>query len=75
MNTFKDYHGFYLNVDVLLFSSVFETFRKEFIYSFELDPAHCLFTSGYRWDTLLRFTDGNLKLMSVIENYNSFKAQ
>ena len=55
MNALKDYHGFYLNVDVLLFSTVFETFRKEFIYSFELDTTHCLFTSGYRLDTLLRF--------------------
>ena len=59
----------YLNVDVLLFTSLFETFRKEFIYSFELDPTHCLFTSDYGGDVMLRFTDGNLNLMSNIEKY------
>ena len=38
MNTMKDYHDLYLKVDVLLLTCVFETFRKESISSFELDP-------------------------------------
>ena len=38
MNTVKS--NLYLNVDVLLLTCVFETFRKESINYFELDPAH-----------------------------------
>ena len=48
---------------------LFETFRNESINSFELDPAHCSSTPGYRWDAMLRFTDVNLKLISDIEKY------
>ena len=36
----KYHHGFYLKVDDFLLTSVFETFRKEPINSFELYPAH-----------------------------------
>ena len=46
---------------------VFETFRKESINSFELDHAHYLSTHGYSWDTMLRFTDVNWKLILDIE--------
>ena len=52
MNIMKDYHDLYLKVDVLLLTSVFETFRKESINSFELDFAHYLSTSGYSWDAM-----------------------
>ena len=37
MNFMKDYYEMYLKVDVLLLASVFETFRKESMNSFELD--------------------------------------
>ena len=40
---------------------------KESINSFELDPAHYLSTPGYSWNTVLRFTDVNSKLVSGIE--------
>ena len=54
---------------MFLLVCVFETFRKESINSFELDPVHYLSTPGCGWDAMLRFTDINLKLMSDIENY------
>ena len=53
MNTMKDYHDLYLKVDVLLLACVFETFRKESITSFELDPAHYLPIPSYTWDAML----------------------
>ena len=46
MDTMKDYHDLYLKVDVLLLTCVFETFRKESLNSFELDPAYYLSTPG-----------------------------
>ena len=48
---------------------VFETFQKESINSFEVDPAHYLFTLGFSSDAMLRLTDVNLKLISGIEKY------
>ena len=47
-----------------------ETFRKESINCFEVNPARYLSTPGYSWDTMLRFTDVNLKLTSDIEKYS-----
>ena len=46
---------------------MFETFRKESINFFELDPAPYLSTPGYSWDVMLSFTDVDLKLISDIE--------
>ena len=65
----KDYRHFLLTVDVLLWSFVFETLRKESISYFELDPDHYLSTPGYSWNEMLRFVDANLKLISDTEKY------
>ena len=54
MNILRDYHDLYSKVYVLLLACIFETFRKESINSFELDPAHYLSTLGFIWDTMLR---------------------
>lgn len=40
----------------LLLACVFETFTKESMKSFELNPVHCLSTPGYTWDAKKRFT-------------------
>ena len=46
---------------------MFETFRKEFINFVE---SCSLFSAPvYRWDTRLRFTDVNLRLISDIKKY------
>ena len=47
MNTMNDSHDVHLKIDVLLLACLFETFRKEPINSFKLDPAHFLSTPGY----------------------------
>ena len=60
---------FVLKSQFLFLACVFETFRKESVNSFELDPAHYLSTPVYIWDVLLKFTDVNLKLISDIEKY------
>ena len=46
-----------------LLTCVLETFRKESIYSFVLDPSHYLSTPGYSWHVILSVTNVNLKLI------------
>ena len=74
MNTAKDYHDLYLKVGALLLACGFETFRKESVNSFELDSSHYLSTLGIRWDSMLRFSDFNSKLISVIEKDQFIKS-
>ena len=40
MEHFKDYHGLYNKVDVLLLADVFENFRNICLENYKLDPAH-----------------------------------
>ena len=51
-----------------LLTCVLETFRKESIYSFVLDPSHYLSTPGYSWHVILSVTNVNLKLYQFIES-------
>ena len=74
MNTMKDYHNLYLQVDFLLLSCVFESFRKESMNFCELDPAYYLSTTGYSWYAMLKFTNVDLKLFSDIEKYQLIKS-
>ena len=53
----------------LILTCVFQTFKKESINSFELDPYYYLSAHGYRWNAMLSFTDVNSKLISDIGNY------
>ena len=64
----------YLKVGVLSLSCVLETYKKESINSFELDPAYYLSSPGYSWDAMLRFTDINVKLISDIKKYQFFES-
>lgn len=59
MNTMNDSHDVHLKIDVLLLACLFETFRKEPINYFKLDPAHFLSTPGYSQEVMLRFRDNN----------------
>ena len=62
----KEYFDMYLKIDVLLLACVSETFKTKSINSFELDLAHYLSTPCYSWNSVLRLTDINLKLISDI---------
>ena len=52
-----------------LLADVFQNFKNQIINSFELDPTHYLFTSGYSCDAMLRFTGVSFKIISDVENY------
>ena len=69
----KNWYDLYLKCCVSLSANVFQKFRTESINFFELDPANYLFTPGYSWVSILRFTGVSLKLISDIEKYQFIK--
>ena len=71
MKNLGDCHDLYLKTDVLLLSSVFETFRTTCLEHYKLDPTHfytsprlvlqaCLKKTGVNFELL---TDPNMLLM------------
>ena len=66
MKTMRDYHDFYLNIDVLLLADVFEKFINESLKFYGLDPSHYLSSPGLSWDAILKMTKIELKRTSNI---------
>ena len=64
MNTMKDYHDLYLELDVLLLADVFENFREVCLDNYKLDPAWYLTAPGLSWDAMLRVTGIKLQLLT-----------
>ena len=67
-NTFKcqtlqDYHGLYLQTDVLLLSDVFENFRKTCLKHYKLDPCHYYTAPGLAWDACFKETKHEIELL------------
>ena len=75
MKALKDYRDLCLKVNVCFLTCVSETFRKESVNSYELDPALYLSTRGYSWDAMLRSTNVNLKPVSDIKKYQLLKVK
>ena len=67
MEYFKDYHGLYNKVDVLLLADIFENFRNICLENYELHPAHYYTAPGLAWDATLKITDVHLELLSDID--------
>ena len=68
--TFGNYHDLYLITDVLLLCDVFETFRKNGMKSFGLDPAYFISLPAYSWECMLKTTEIKLDLLTDIDKYN-----
>ena len=64
MKTFKDYHKFYNETDVLLLADVFENFRNLCLKIYGLDPVYYYTAPGLAWDACLKMTNINLELLS-----------
>ena len=58
-----DYHGLYLETDVILLANVFESFRRVCIDNYGLDPAHFYTAPGLAWKACLKKTGVNLELL------------
>ena len=64
-----EYHDLYLETDVLLVTDVYESFRKQCLTDYELDPAHYYTLPNFAWDAMLVKTGIELELLHDEEVY------
>ena len=62
-----EYHDLYLISDILLFTDVFENFRKTCLRYYKLDPCHYFTSPDLSWDATLNMLDIKLELMVDID--------
>ena len=73
MKTMKDYHDLNLKSDVLLLAHVLENFRNNSLKIWRLCLSHYLSAPGLSWDTMLKITQIELKLILDPDMYILFK--
>jgi len=74
MTSFKQYHDFYLTLDVLLLSDVFEKFRHSMLKSHNLDCLHFPSLSSLTLQMALKVTGVQLELISDSNQYLMIEA-
>ena len=67
MNRMGDYHDLYLKTDVWLLTDVFEKFINMCLEYYGLDTCHYFSSPGLSWDEMLKMTEIELELISVID--------
>jgi hypothetical protein len=72
-STFKKYHKFYLQSDVMLLADVFENFRTMCMVDFNLDPVHYISLPGFSFDAMLQFTGAKVQLLSDKNMFTFFE--
>ena len=68
--TIADYHGEYLQLDVLLLVDFFETFRRTCLDFYSLDPLYYYTTNDLALDAALRMSRVELELITDENIYN-----
>ena len=67
MNTVGNYHGLYLQTNVLLLVGVFEGFFNTCFNCYRLDSCHYFSSPELSWDAMLKMTRIKLELISDID--------
>ena len=70
LKNMQEYNELYLKTDVLLRADVFENFRKQCIETYKLNPIHYYTSQGFSFDSMLKFTEIQLDLLSDGDMYN-----
>ena len=65
-----DYHGIYLQLDVLLLADLYEKFRTTCLEYYSFDPVHYYTTPGLAWDAVLKMSRVDLQLITDVEMYH-----
>lgn len=69
MKTFKDYHDYYLDIDVAGHIDVIRSYREISMKHYQLDPLNYVGTPSFGWDAMLLKTGVELELLKDIEMY------
>ena len=69
IQTFGEYHDFYVNLDTSLLSDVFQAFRKKIYQYYKLDACHFFSIPGLAWSAAMKYTDVRLELLTDIDMY------
>ncbi|CAJ0829006.1 14386_t:CDS:2, partial [Entrophospora sp. SA101] len=65
-----DYHYLYLKTDVLLLSDIWNTFCKNSMKQYKLDPSHYVSTVSLTWDAMLKMSGVEIELFTDISMHN-----
>ena len=64
MKNIGSYHYLYVQIDTLLLTDIFENFRDTFLKTYKLDPANFHSPARPLWTVALKFTTGQLELLT-----------
>lgn len=56
IKTYEDYRIFFLKLNVIFLADMFQSYRKECIKAFEIDPCYYETLSSFAWDAMMKFT-------------------
>lgn len=74
IKTLGEYHDFYVKLDVLLLSDVFQNFRNLCLKFYRLDPCHMFTAAGLAWQACLRMTGIRLELLTDPDMFLFFES-
>ncbi|XP_069366011.1 uncharacterized protein [Maniola hyperantus] len=69
IHSLGDYTDLYLKSDVVLLCDIFESFRKNCLLYYKLDPLYYMSSPGLSWDAMLLSTGIQLDLIDDLEIY------
>lgn len=71
--TFKEYHDYYMKLDVMLLCDVFEEFRRTCVKAFKIDPVHFQGAPGYTWQLGVMAAHKMFKVIQDVDVYTDIQ--